>query len=66
MTLSDYLLDHYGHCLLEPVSGCRCLRDSFQGFIWEGRKRLHWQPFRAESWQELAEIQREIKNAISK
>lgn len=65
MTLANYLLDHYGQCLIESTTGCRCIADSFKGFLWEGRGCPHWQSFGAKTWEELKQIQ-EITNATSK
>lgn len=63
VSLSDYILDHYGSCSLGV--DCYWGKDPLGRFNgcnrvgWKGRKCPHWQPTGATTWEELNAVCKE-------
>ena len=49
LEVSEYIADHYGHCVWKPI--CRC---NLHGFDLHGCP--HWRPVEAKMFSELAEL----------
>lgn len=53
-SLSDYIKDHYGLCDKEK---CHCIK-----FVWLGRKCENWKSSDCNTYEELKEWQKSLKN----
>ena len=65
MSLSDYLLDHYGFC--DRETDCYWGKDAkgrdngCNKIGWKGRSCPHWHPLGATTYEELAQIKDAFK-----